>query len=59
MNVEWGITNGNDLMLANASTLPSKIADTSNASSLKYMRQAAKNIIYTHVNSNIVNCLSD
>ena len=59
MNVEWGITNGNDLMLANASTLPSKIADTSNASSLKYMRQAAKNIIYTHVNSNTVNGLSD
>ena len=59
MNVEWGITNGNDLMLANASTLPSKIADTSNASSLKYMRQAAKNIIYTHVNSNTVKGLSD
>ncbi|MBQ6462789.1 MAG: glycoside hydrolase family 3 C-terminal domain-containing protein [Pseudobutyrivibrio sp.] len=59
MNVEWGVTNGNDLMLANASTLPSKFADTSNPSTQKYMRQACKNIIYMHVNSNTVNHLSD
>ena len=59
MNVEWGVTNGNDLMLANASTLLSKFADTSNNSTIKYMRQAVKNIAYMHVNSNTVNGLSD
>ncbi len=59
MNVEWGVTNGNDLMLANASTLPSKFADPNNKSTLKYMRQAVKNIAYMHVNSNTVNGLSD
>lgn len=59
MNVEQGVANGNDLMLANAATLPTKFADTNNASTLKVMRQALKNAIYMHVNSNTVNGLSD
>ena len=59
MNVEWGVSNGNDLMLANASTLQSKFADTNNASTVKVMRQALKNIVYMHVNSNTVNGMSD
>lgn len=59
MNVEAGVSSGNDLMLANESTLPTRFADTSNASTVKAMRQAAKNIIYMHVNSGTVNNLSD
>lgn len=59
MNVEQGVSNGNDLMLANSSTLPTSFADTSNASTVKVMRQALKNILYMHVNSNTVNGLSD
>ncbi len=59
MNVEEGVSSGNDLMLANESTLLTKISDTSNPSTVKAMRQACKNIIYTHVNSNTVNHLSD
>ncbi|MBQ5987853.1 MAG: glycoside hydrolase family 3 protein [Clostridia bacterium] len=59
MNVEWGVSNGNDLMLANASTLQSKFADANNASTVKVMRQALKNIVYMHVNSNTVNGMSD
>lgn len=59
MHVEQGVSNGNDLMLANAATLPTKFADTGNASTLKVMRQAMKNAIYMHVNSNTVNGLSD
>lgn len=59
MNVEEGVTAGNDLMLANESTLPTRFTDTKNASTVKAMRQAVKNIVYTHVNSNTVNDLSD
>lgn len=59
MNVEEGVTAGNDLMLANESTLPTRFADTKNASTVKAMRQAVKNIVYMHVNSNTVNGLSD
>lgn len=59
MNVEQGVANGNDMMLANAATLPTKFTDTNNASTLKVMRQALKNAVYMHVNSNTVNGLSD
>lgn len=59
MHVEQGVSSGNDLMLANAATLPTKFADTNNASTQKIMRQAVKNIVYMHVNSNTVNGLSD
>lgn len=59
MNVEWGVSSGNDLMLANESTLLTKFTDTSNPSTILAMRQACKNIIYMHVNSNTVNHLSD
>ena len=59
MPVEQGVAAGNDLMLANASTLASKFADTNNASAVKIMRQAVKNIAYMHVNSSTVNNMSD
>ena len=59
MHVEAGVVAGNDLMLANASTLASKFTDTSNPSTVLAMRQAAKNIVYTIVNSNAVNGLSN
>ena len=59
MNCEWGVSNGNDLMLANISTLPSKFADTNNASTQLVMRQAVKNIAYMTANSNAVNGMSD
>ena len=59
MHVEAGVVNGNDLMLANQTTLPSKFADAKNASSLIAMRQACKNIFYTQVNSSTVNGSSD
>lgn len=55
MHVEQGVSNGNDLMLANASTLPTRFADVNNPSTVKVMRQAVKNSIYTIVNSNAVN----
>lgn len=55
MHVEEGVANGNDLMLANESTLPSRFADINNASTLQVMRQAVKNIVYSHVNSNAMN----
>ena len=59
MNVEQGVVAGNDLMLANESTLASRFADTSNPSTVKAMRQAVKNIVYTSVNGNAVNGLSN
>ena len=59
MNCEWGVSNGNDLMLANISTLPSKFADISNPSTQKVMRQAVKNIAYMTIHSNAANGLSD
>ena len=59
MNCEWGVSNGNDLMLSNISTLPSKFADTSNPSTQQVMRQAVKNIAYMVANSNAVNGMSD
>lgn len=59
MHVEAGITAGNDLMLANDKTLPSKIADTKNPTTMRAMRKACKNILYTQVNSSTVNGSSD
>ncbi len=59
MNVEDGVNNGNDLMLANEMTLPTKFASTKNASTLRIMREACKNIFYTQVNSATVNKTSD
>jgi beta-glucosidase len=59
MDVEAGVVAGNDLMLANASTLASSFRDTTKASTVKAMRQAVKNIVYTQVNSNTVNGTSD
>ena len=59
MHVEQGVVAGNDLMLANEATLASKFADTNNPSTVKAMRQAVKNIVYSIVNSNAVNGLSD
>ena len=55
MHTEEGVANGNDLMLANEMTLPTNFADINNASTLLAMRQACKNIIYSHVNSNAMN----
>ena len=59
MNCEWAVSNGNDLILANISTLPSKFKDTNNASTQQVMRQAVKNIAYLTLNSNAVNGMSD
>lgn len=59
MHVEQGVVAGNDLMLANETTLASKFTDTNNPSTVKAMRQAVKNIVYSIVNSNAVNGLSD
>ena len=55
MHVEEGVANGNDLMLSNESTLPTKFTDINNASTIRIMRQAVKNIVYSHVNSNAMN----
>ena len=59
MHVEDGVNNGNDLMLANEMTLPTKFADTKNPSTIRIMREATKNILYTQVNSATVNNTSD
>ena len=59
MNCEWGVSNGNDLMLANISTLPSKFTDLNNPSTMLVMRQAVKNIAYMTIHSNAANGLSD
>ena len=58
MNAEEGVLNGNDLMLANEMTIKSDIADPDNASTIKIMRQALKNILYSHANSNAVDGLA-
>ena len=59
MHVESGVANGNDLMLANETTLPTKFTDVKNPSTLRIMREACKNIFYTQVNSSTVNKTSD
>ena len=55
MFVEKGVLSGNDLMLANTATIPTKFADPKNNSTIGIMRQAVKNVAYTLVNSNTVN----
>lgn len=55
MSCEDAIISGGDFMLANEATLPIKIADTSKASTLLAMRQAAKNVIYTNIHSSCLN----
>ena len=42
-------------MLSNVATIPTKLEDPKNKSTIKYMRQAVKNCAYTIVNSNAVN----
>ena len=59
MHVEAGVVAGNDLMLANASTLASQFTDTSKPSTVLAMRQASKNIIYALINGNAVNGLNN
>lgn len=59
MHVEAGVSSGNDLMLANETTLPTKFTDTKNPSTVRVMREACKNIFYTQVNSSTVNKTSD
>ena len=55
MFVEKGVESGNDLMLDNKSTLPTKFEDPKNKSTIKIMRDAVKNVAYTLINSNTVN----
>ena len=45
------IRNGNDCMLVAYDTETNHVSDTTSATSVKAMRQAAKNILYTTVNS--------
>ncbi len=59
MHVEAGVSNGNDLMLANEMTLPTKFTNAKHPSTLRVMREACKNIFYTQVNSSTVNNTSD
>ncbi|MBR1685708.1 MAG: beta-glucosidase, partial [Clostridia bacterium] len=59
MHVENGVNSGNDLMLGNEMTLPTKFTDTKNPSTIRIMREACKNIFFTQVNSSTVNETSD
>lgn len=59
MDVEAAVYAGNDIMLANAATLPTEFRDLKNPSTVIAMRKATKNIIYSVVNSNGANGLSD
>jgi beta-glucosidase len=52
MNADQAIRNGNDAMLINYQTETNNIKDRS-ATSVKAMRQASKNIMYTVVNSRV------
>ena len=45
------IRNGNDCMLVAYDTETNHVTDTTSATSVKAMRQACKNIMYTMVNS--------
>ena len=45
------IRNGNDCMLVAYDTETNHVSDTTSATSIKAMRQACKNIMYTVVNS--------
>lgn len=51
MDSDRAIRNGNDAMLIAYDTETNHLTDTSSATSLKAMRQACKNIMYTVVNS--------
>lgn len=51
MNADQAIRNGNDTCLVNYDVKTNKVSDTTSATSVKAMRQASKNIMYTVVNS--------
>ena len=51
MNADQAIRNGNDAMLVAYDTPTNHVKDKESATGLKAMRQAAKNILYTVVNS--------
>ncbi len=51
MNADAGLANGVDAMLSTYAGGPNVVQDPDAASSVKYMRQACKNVMYTVVNS--------
>ncbi|MCD8161730.1 MAG: glycoside hydrolase family 3 C-terminal domain-containing protein [Clostridiales bacterium] len=51
MNADAALANGVDAMLATVDGGPNFVTDTSDASSVYYMRRACKNVMYTVVNS--------
>ncbi|WP_395149996.1 glycoside hydrolase family 3 N-terminal domain-containing protein, partial [uncultured Allofournierella sp.] len=51
MDADQAIRNGNDFCLVNYDTATNHVSDTTSATSVLAMRQAAKNILYTVVNS--------
>jgi beta-glucosidase len=51
MNADQAIRNGNDTCLASYDVETNNVIDTTSATSVKAMRQASKNILYTVVNS--------
>ena len=51
MNADAALANGVDAMLSTYEGGPNTVQDLTAASSVKYMRQAAKNVMYTVVNS--------
>lgn len=55
MNADQAIRNGNDTCLVNYDVKTNKVSDMTSASSVKAMRQASKNIMYTVVNSRAYN----
>lgn len=55
MDADIAIRNGNDCCLANYDSGHNYVADTASATSIKAMRQASKNIMYTVVNSRAYN----
>ena len=57
-HVEDCFVNLSDLQLTASAIVPTKITDTSNASTQQAMRNACKNILYTTVHSNLMNGIS-
>ena len=53
MDSDIAIRNGCDLMLKNYDVATNHLTDTTSATSVKAMRQACKNIVYTVVNSRV------
>lgn len=51
MNADAALANGVDAMLSTYAGGPNVVQDPEAASSVKYMRQACKNVMYTVVNS--------